>query len=1059
MASQDTVQIIVKGDTSQFRNEMKQSNTAVRNFGQDAKKLLALTGVATGAVAAAAAVRKFTSDSIKDFVRFEESTAEVFTLMPDLTQEAMAGMREDVKDFSKEVGRTTDEVVPALYQAISAGVPRENVFDFLDQAHQAALGGVTDLETAIDGITSVVNAYGVEVVDATEASDAMFTAVRLGKTTFGELSASLNNVTPLAAALGVSIDDVTAALAAMTAQGTPTAQATVQMRGLLQELGQEGTIAADVFEQAAGVSFAAFIAQGHNMAEAMGVIEQAAIDTGTPVQDLFGNVRAGLGALQLTGQGAQRFSDNIEEMGNKMGATAQAAETMQDTAARSLEELKAAVEVLRIEIGEKLLPTVVDFANFFVDSLDLMASTSEWNRLRSQLLEAGASWADINAIVDDGRAKVDLYRTAADMERDLAANERGIQRMELALQGLNAGLTFSTEETINYTGNVQELRRAQQSGTDQLLRYVEAGNLSAETQEEIARWSDIAAAADYRFSAAAARAAYAAGEQAQANSDLAATGTDVVDETEATTAALEAQDEATQNLIDSTREMVGDFSKVPANFASLTEHTIAMRLEQAEAERQADALAEAVERQAERIARSGDAFMEAIEGTGFFNQELATLGDSMVYVSGLSGDEQQLLSALQAEYNSVAKTVRDYQIGVADLYATDEERNTQIAEGTAKMAELEARMAPLVAVTGQYVQSSSAVTVNQDAVNQALLDAVDAADGSAEELAILGAALGVYSEEAATAALQSALIQQKIDRLAQSYLDGSKSIGAIQTELQAFIENVQNVELPIGTAAEKVGEYSETIGNIPESAGTAIEDNVADRLPELREYSEGMIRLRDDAPYTTDLETNATTVLDDELTPYERKMLDMVEAGPYVTDLETNAENVRVELLEPAHEAALAIANDSEYPADLSTNAYAVRQQFQNVTDTLSAMPATKTITITTIYRTEGAPPERQHGGPVQRDRAYLVGEEGAELFVPNEPGYIYPNSRVNTLISQGGQYANLAPAAAHGGDTLVVQVDARGSTDEAAVERAAQRGVEQALRKLGKDVRLARGR
>src|SRR5690606_11670089 len=135
-----------------------------------------------------------------------------------MSEQAMSQMEGDIISFSTEVGRTTDETIPALYQAISAGVPSENVFDFMKVASDAALGGVTDLETAVDGITSVVNAYGDEVVNAQQASDVMFTAVKLGKTNFEQLSASLFNVIPTAASLGVKFEDVAASLAALTAQ-------------------------------------------------------------------------------------------------------------------------------------------------------------------------------------------------------------------------------------------------------------------------------------------------------------------------------------------------------------------------------------------------------------------------------------------------------------------------------------------------------------------------------------------------------------------------------------------------------------------------------------------------------------------------------------------------------------------------------------------------------------------------------------------------------------------------------------------------------------------------
>ncbi|MDA0064519.1 phage tail tape measure protein [Brachyspira hyodysenteriae] len=86
--------------------------------------------------------------------------------------------------FSKEIGKVPEEVVPALYQSLSAGVPRENVFEFLKTAGEAAIAGVAELKTSVDGLTSVTNAYGTEVLNVNRASDIMFQTVKLGKTDF-----------------------------------------------------------------------------------------------------------------------------------------------------------------------------------------------------------------------------------------------------------------------------------------------------------------------------------------------------------------------------------------------------------------------------------------------------------------------------------------------------------------------------------------------------------------------------------------------------------------------------------------------------------------------------------------------------------------------------------------------------------------------------------------------------------------------------------------------------------------------------------------------------------
>ena len=69
----------------------------------------------------------------------------------------------------------------------------------------------------------------------------------------------------------------------------------------------------------------------------------------------------------------------------------------------------------------------------------------------------------------------------------------------------------------------------------------------------------------------------------------------------------------------------------------------------------------------------------------------------------------------------------------------------------------------------------------------------------------------------------------------------------------------------------------------------------------------------------------------------------------------------------------------------------------------------------------------RAGGGPVRSGGSYLVGERGPELFVPNSSGTIIPNHRT---------------ASAGGATSINVTVDARGSSDPAAVRAQVQQGI-----------------
>ncbi len=336
-------------------------NAGGKLAGMGATAKVAMAAVATAVVAGAV-------KSITAFVDFQGQMNEVFTLLPGISEEAMGAMTGQVKDFSKEFGVLPDQVVPALYQSLSAGVPKDNVFEFLEVAQKAAKGGVTELETAVNGITGVVNAYGSDVIDAGKASDLMFTTVKLGKTTFDELSASLGDVTPLAGSLGVSFEEVSAAMAASTAITGNTAKSTTGLKSLLAELGKEGQIAAKNFEQIAGKSFPAFIKGGGNLAEALELMKDEADASGSSVMDMFGGIEAGSAALQLAG--SEVFAGNLEEMSNAAGATEAAFDQMEKGLGPIFAKMKANAAVLLIDIGERLAPIVISALSMVTGAFD-----------------------------------------------------------------------------------------------------------------------------------------------------------------------------------------------------------------------------------------------------------------------------------------------------------------------------------------------------------------------------------------------------------------------------------------------------------------------------------------------------------------------------------------------------------------------------------------------------------------------------------------------------------------------------------------------------------------
>lgn len=333
----------------------------------------AVAGVAVAGIAAVGAVMV---DSTAKAVKFQEGMANVMTLLPGAGQEIEDELTSVIRDLQTELGITSEKSLPAMYQAISAGVPQNNVGEFLETAAKAAVGGSIDLELAVDGLTSVVNAYGSDVIDATTASDVLFTTVRLGKTDMQELSSSLSQVTPLAAAAGVGIDQVGAAIATLTAGGTQTSVATTQLRQMFSELGKDTTVVAQAFKTVSGQSFPEFIKSGKTVEDALSLLNDYADEAGTTINNLFGSVEAGSAALVLTGSGADMFSSSLEQMAESAGATEDAFQTMDNTVSRRMEKIGVKIDSFMERIGEKILPvveeTILPAIESVMDFLDLL---------------------------------------------------------------------------------------------------------------------------------------------------------------------------------------------------------------------------------------------------------------------------------------------------------------------------------------------------------------------------------------------------------------------------------------------------------------------------------------------------------------------------------------------------------------------------------------------------------------------------------------------------------------------------------------------------------------
>ena len=382
MASR-TVTVVLAGNSKGAERALGRTSKGMGKLARAAK----LGGAAVVALGAALATK-----GVLNAVKFEKQLREVRTLLPKLSDEGFGQMQKDVLAFSDEMGTTTDKVIPALYAAISAGVPKENVFEFLRVANKASVGGVTDLETAVDGISSAVNAYGPEVLSAAQASDVLFTAVRLGKTNFGELSGSINQIAPLAAAMGIGFEDVAAAATQLTTTGVPTAEAMTKVRALLQSLVAPSVKAVKVFDDL-GISVDAARIAEEGLLPVLKEIEEKTGGNVRMQKRLFGSVESLQAAMTIMGDGGEQYTDILTEMQNSTGATDKAFDVMAKGAAFKWQLLMTRLNNILTKFGLILLPVVTKAISFLADGIQ--------SALPVVVAFAKRAWGTLSEVIQD----------------------------------------------------------------------------------------------------------------------------------------------------------------------------------------------------------------------------------------------------------------------------------------------------------------------------------------------------------------------------------------------------------------------------------------------------------------------------------------------------------------------------------------------------------------------------------------------------------------------------------------------------------------------------------
>ncbi|MCC8175533.1 MAG: phage tail tape measure protein [Bacteroidales bacterium] len=439
------------------------------------------------AVMGSGAMLKGMYDDAKEFSR---QMRIVSTISEEVSND-LQRFKGAVLDICSQIAIAPATAAEALYQINSAGHLGAAGLDVLEASAKAAVAGVTETSTAADAITTVLNAYGMASTQATAISDKLFTTVRLGKTTMGELGHSISQVAPVAATFGISIDEVLAVVSELTKQGVPTATAMTQIRSAITA----------VTESLGDGAFAT-----RTLLEAFQEVNEKSKGSENALKTDLGNIRALQAVLMATGQHADETAQFIDEIANSTGATEVAFQKMNTTAGAQLTILKNNFLKEFQEMGDGMTSTLGGIATTLNGMFDSGAMSVMISTLSKLVIAYGVykvttvavhkansimykeQLADLQAVLvkKDAEIAADLQAAVAKGKYTLAQAEE-IQATRLEVQEKIKGLAITAEQT----------RKEAKLATARRMRF--QAEVSSTQAEILAKEEEIAACEAYGF--------------------------------------------------------------------------------------------------------------------------------------------------------------------------------------------------------------------------------------------------------------------------------------------------------------------------------------------------------------------------------------------------------------------------------------------------------------------------------------------------------------------------------------------------------------------------------
>lgn len=298
---------------------------------------------ALAGVGGALAVRELT----KTLAEFSQSMSTVKAIT-----QATGGEFDELRDKAKDLGSTTrfaaSEAADGMVFLARAGFEANEVLATITGTLQLAQAGGLELASAADIASNVLQGFRLEVAETARVVDVLALAANSSNTDVFQLGDALKFVAPIAAGVGVTIEETTAAIGALSNAGLQASSAGTGLRRVLSELESPSSKTIKLLRIMKVDTDEVKISQV-GLTAALDRLREAGIDTGQALE-LFGD--RGGPAFEVLSSSIADVKRMTQELKNAEGTAKRIAETMDENLNGALFAVKSAFEAVIIAAGD-----------------------------------------------------------------------------------------------------------------------------------------------------------------------------------------------------------------------------------------------------------------------------------------------------------------------------------------------------------------------------------------------------------------------------------------------------------------------------------------------------------------------------------------------------------------------------------------------------------------------------------------------------------------------------------------------------------------------------------